>query len=110
MNVCVCVFVSACVCESGSVADCQVLMCKCCACAAGTHTLAAFQDEAAELSSQIQILTVGHSAGHDSNTEVQSKAVSHAQSKQDLRVTMLKKGTQVTTCLHAEEPVEGSRS
>ncbi|XP_027033938.1 tubby protein isoform X1 [Tachysurus fulvidraco] len=56
----------------------------------GTHGPAAFQDEAQDLSSQIQILTVGHSSGHDSETEVQSKAVS--QSKQDLRVTMLKKG------------------
>ncbi|XP_060796374.1 tubby protein isoform X2 [Neoarius graeffei] len=58
----------------------------------GTHGPAAFQDEAQDLSGQIQILTVGPSAGQDSDAEVQSKTVSRAQSKQDLRVTMLKKG------------------
>ncbi|TUL27017.1 Tubby protein [Bagarius yarrelli] len=58
----------------------------------GPHGPAAFQDEAQDMSSPIQILTVGHSAGHDSDSEAQSKVVSQSQSKQDLRVTMLKKG------------------
>lgn len=82
-----------CVCGSDSEADHQAVVCLCCGRTAGTHGPAAFQDEAQDLSGQIQILTVGHSAGHDSDTEVQSKAVSQAQGKQDLRVTMLKKGT-----------------
>ncbi|XP_058257366.1 tubby protein isoform X3 [Hemibagrus wyckioides] len=69
----------------------------------GTHGPAAFQDEAQDLSGQIQILTVGHSAGHDSDTEVQSKAVSQAQSKQDLRVTMLKKGISSSMNFDEEE-------
>ncbi|XP_034164326.1 tubby protein isoform X3 [Pangasianodon hypophthalmus] len=69
----------------------------------GTHGPAAFQDEAQDLSSQIQILTVGHSAGHDSDTEVQSKAASQTQSKQDLRVTMLKKGISSSMNFDEEE-------
>ncbi|XP_046713997.1 tubby protein isoform X6 [Silurus meridionalis] len=69
----------------------------------GTHGSATFQDEAQDLSSQIQILTVGHSAGHDSDTELQSKGVSHAHSKQDLRVTMLKKGISSSMNFDEEE-------
>lgn len=112
---CVCICVSMCVfymraqSGSGAEADHQVVMCLCCGCTAGTHGPAAFQDEAQDLSSQIQILTVGHSAGQDSDTEVQSKTVSQAQSKQDLRVTMLKKGTRLNTCLHTEKPVTVKR-
>lgn len=84
----------------------QTLVCSCCGHPAGTHGPAAFQDEAQDLSGQIQILTVGPSAGQDSDAEVQSKTVSRAQSKQDLRVTMLKKGTRLTMYVHPEKPVE----
>ncbi|XP_017334389.1 tubby protein isoform X1 [Ictalurus punctatus] len=69
----------------------------------GTHGPAVFQDEAQDLSSPIQILTVGHSAGQDSDAEVQSKTVSQAQSKQDLRVTMLKKGISSSMNFDEEE-------
>lgn len=111
MRACVCAFVSACVCvlhenPSGLEADHQVVMRPCYGRTAGTHGPAVFQDEAQDLSSPIQILTVGHSAGQDSDAEVQSKTVSQAQSKQDLRVTMLKKGTRLTACSHSEKPVE----
>ncbi|XP_016323872.1 tubby protein homolog [Sinocyclocheilus anshuiensis] len=55
---------------------------------------AAFQDEGQELGNQIQILTVGHSPAQESEAENQGEAVGNTQSqgKQDLRVTMLKKG------------------
>ena len=56
-------------------------------CSAANDGLAFQQDD-----SQIQILTVGHSATEEGEAEpVMSCA--HSQSKQDLRVTMLKKGT-----------------
>lgn len=41
---------------------------------------------------QIQILTVGHSATEEGEAEP-VMSCTHSQSKQDLRVTMLKKGT-----------------
>ncbi|KAF5891668.1 tubby protein isoform X1, partial [Clarias magur] len=69
----------------------------------GSQGSAAFQDDAQDLGGQIQILTVGHSSGPDSDTEVQSKAVSQAQSKQDLRVTMLKKGISSSMNFDEEE-------
>ena len=58
---------------------------------AGIDGPAAFQDESQDLGSQIQILTVGHL----SSDEAESDSVSSTQAygKQDLRVTMLKKGT-----------------
>uniref|UniRef100_A0A671SNU1 Tubby-like protein n=1 Tax=Sinocyclocheilus anshuiensis TaxID=1608454 RepID=A0A671SNU1_9TELE len=61
----------------------------------GTDGPAAFQDEGQELGNQIQILTVGHSPAQESEAEGQGEAVGSTQSqgKQDLRVTMLKKGT-----------------
>lgn len=49
--------------------------------------LASQQDD-----SQIQILTVGHSAAEEGEAE-HVMSCTQSQSKQDLRVTMLKKGT-----------------
>lgn len=43
--------------------------------------------------SQVQILTVGHSSGADDGEVEPAISCTHSQSKQDLRVTMLKKGT-----------------
>ena len=40
---------------------------------------------------QVQILTVGHSSNEDGDGEC-AMSCTHSQSKQDLRVTMLKKG------------------
>lgn len=42
--------------------------------------------------SQIQILTVGHNSTEEGDPEP-VMSCTHSQSKQDLRVTMLKKGT-----------------
>uniref|UniRef100_A0A673N9U7 Tubby-like protein n=1 Tax=Sinocyclocheilus rhinocerous TaxID=307959 RepID=A0A673N9U7_9TELE len=74
---------------------------------------AAFQDEGQELGNQIQILTVGHSPAQESEAEGQGEAVGNTQSqgKQDLRVTMLKKGTPATvlrvTQTRAERETDG---
>uniref|UniRef100_A0A671NDS1 Tubby-like protein n=1 Tax=Sinocyclocheilus anshuiensis TaxID=1608454 RepID=A0A671NDS1_9TELE len=67
----------------------------CCGGTTGIDGPAAFQDEGQELGNQIQILTVGHSPAQESEAENQGEAVGNTQSqgKQDLRVTMLKKGT-----------------
>lgn len=67
----------------------------CCGGPKGIDGPAAFQDEGQELGNQIQILTVGHSPAQESEAEGQGEAVGNTQSqgKQDLRVTMLKKGT-----------------
>uniref|UniRef100_A0A673FRR3 Tubby-like protein n=1 Tax=Sinocyclocheilus rhinocerous TaxID=307959 RepID=A0A673FRR3_9TELE len=67
----------------------------CCGGTTGIDGPAAFQDEGQELGNQIQILTVGHSPAQESEAEGQGEAVGSTQSqgKQDLRVTMLKKGT-----------------
>lgn len=53
---------------------------------AAINSPAAQQDD-----SQIQILTVGHSAAEEGETEA-VMSCAQSQSKQDLRVTMLKKG------------------
>lgn len=70
-------------------------MLLCCGGNTGIDGPAAFQDEGQELGNQIQILTVGHSPAQESEAEGQGEAVGSTQSqgKQDLRVTMLKKGT-----------------
>ncbi len=67
----------------------------CCGGTIGIDGPAAFQEEGQELGNQIQILTVGHSPAQESEAEGQGEAVGSTQSqgKQDLRVTMLKKGT-----------------
>jgi len=67
----------------------------CCGGPKGIDGPAGFQDEGQELGNQIQILTVGHSPAQESEAEGQGEAVGSTQSqgKQDLRVTMLKKGT-----------------
>ncbi|XP_052458047.1 tubby protein homolog isoform X1 [Carassius gibelio] len=66
---------------------------------------AAFQDEGQELGNQIQILTVGHSPALESEAEGQGEAVGNTQSqgKQDLRVTMLKKGISSSMNFDEEE-------
>ncbi|XP_026863247.1 tubby protein homolog isoform X4 [Electrophorus electricus] len=68
---------------------------------------AAFPDESQDLSSQIQILTVGHSPVPEGEGESQSpsEAVSSSQTqgKQDLRVTMLKKGISSSMNFDEEE-------
>lgn len=46
--------------------------------------------------SQVQILTVGHSSSADDGEVEPAMSCTHSQSKQDLRVTMLKKGTVAT--------------
>ena len=77
-------------------------MACCCGGTAGIDGPAAFQDEGQDLGSQIQILTVGHSPAQESEAEGQGQgqgeavSSSQAQGKQDLRVTMLKKGTRET--------------
>ncbi|XP_017556137.1 tubby protein homolog isoform X3 [Pygocentrus nattereri] len=75
---------------------------------------AAFQDESQDLGSQIQILTVGHSPAQEGEAEGQGQgqgqveAVSsmQAQGKQDLRVTMLKKGISSSMNFDEEEDDE----
>lgn len=77
-------------------------MLVCCGGTAGIDGPAAFQDEGQDLGSQIQILTVGHSPAQEGEAEGrgqgQGEAISSSQvqGKQDLRVTMLKKGTSVS--------------
>ncbi|KAJ8406436.1 hypothetical protein AAFF_G00300100 [Aldrovandia affinis] len=53
---------------------------------------AGFQDEARDLGGQIQILTVGRLAADESEGEAEAVSSGQQQGKQDLRVTMLKKG------------------
>ncbi|TRY96672.1 hypothetical protein DNTS_025380, partial [Danionella cerebrum] len=55
---------------------------------------AAFQEGGQELGNQIQILTAAHSPAQESQAEGKGEAVgcTQSQGKQDLRVTMLKKG------------------
>ncbi|KAI4884371.1 hypothetical protein NFI96_012418 [Prochilodus magdalenae] len=73
---------------------------------------AAFQDEGQDLGSQIQILTVGHSPAQESEAEGQGQgqgeavSSSQAQGKQDLRVTMLKKGISSSMNFDEEEDDE----
>ncbi|XP_056608027.1 tubby protein homolog isoform X1 [Triplophysa dalaica] len=66
---------------------------------------AAFQDEGQELGNQIQILTEGHSPAQESEAEGHGEAVGSTQSqgKQDLRVTMLKKGISSSMNFDEEE-------
>ncbi|KAI1889826.1 hypothetical protein AGOR_G00166920 [Albula goreensis] len=64
---------------------------------------AGFQDEAQELGSQIQILTVGRLAAVDGEGEVDVVSSSQQQGKQDLRVTMLKKGISSSMNFDEEE-------
>lgn len=88
-------------------------MLLCCGGTTGIDGPAAFQDEGQELGNQIQILTVGHSPAQESEAEGQGEAVGSTQSqgKQDLRVTMLKKGTPATvlsvTPTRAERETDG---
>ncbi|XP_036442059.1 tubby protein homolog [Colossoma macropomum] len=73
---------------------------------------AAFQDESQDLGSQIQILTVGHSPAQEGEAEGQGQgqgeavSSSQAQGKQDLRVTMLKKGISSSMNFDEEEDDE----
>ncbi|XP_036400450.1 tubby protein-like isoform X1 [Megalops cyprinoides] len=62
---------------------------------------AAFQDEARDLNSQIQILTVGQSSADEG--EGDAVGGGQQQSKQDLRVTMLKKGISSSMNFDEEE-------
>ncbi|XP_076880089.1 tubby protein homolog isoform X2 [Brachyhypopomus gauderio] len=66
---------------------------------------AAFQDEGQNLGSQIHILTVGHSPVQEGPGQGVGEAVSssQAQGKQDLRVTMLKKGISSSMNFDEEE-------
>ncbi|XP_030622265.1 tubby protein homolog [Chanos chanos] len=65
---------------------------------------AAYQDDGQELGSQIQILTVGHSSLEEGGSEAMSST--QAQGKQDLRVTMLKKGISSSMNFDEEEDDE----
>ncbi|XP_069079785.1 tubby protein homolog isoform X1 [Pleurodeles waltl] len=69
---------------------------------------AAFQDEVQEVGSQIQILTIGQS-GHDED-DADSVASGQQQSKQDLRVTMQKKGISSSMNFDEEEDEEDEDS
>ncbi|XP_041916711.1 tubby protein homolog isoform X3 [Alosa alosa] len=62
---------------------------------------AAFQDEAQNLDSQIQILTVGHLSSDEAESDSVCSTQTH--SKQDLRVTMLKKGISSSMNFDEEE-------
>lgn len=81
----------------------------CCGGTTGIDGPAAFQDEGQELGNQIQILTVGHSPAQESEAEGQGEAVgsTHSQGKQDLRVTMLKKGTPAIVLQWRERETDG---
>lgn len=54
--------------------------------------------------SQVQILTVGHSSSADDGEVEPAISCTHSQSKQDLRVTMLKKGTVATRSRQRHPP------
>ncbi|KAM4721433.1 tubby protein homolog isoform 2-T2 [Rhinophrynus dorsalis] len=69
---------------------------------------AAFQDEAPDTGSQIQILTVGQSSHEEDDGE--SVASGQQQSKQDLRVTMQKKGISSSMNFDEEEDEEDEDS
>lgn len=69
---------------------------------------AAFQDEVQEIGSQIQILTIGQS-GHDED-DADTVASGQQQSKQDLRVTMQKKGISSSMNFDEEEDEEDEDS
>lgn len=59
-------------------------------CLIGIDGPAAFQDDVQEVGSQVQILTVGEACQDEDEGE--TLASNQQQSKQDLRVTMQKKG------------------
>lgn len=69
--------------------------CCCCGCcgSAAIDGLTSQQDD-----SQIQILTVGHSTTEEGEADSVVSCI-QSQSKQDLRVTMLKKGTLIASTL-----------
>ncbi|XP_036390394.1 tubby protein-like isoform X1 [Megalops cyprinoides] len=69
---------------------------------------AAFQDEVQDLGSQIQILTVGQSAVDEGEGEAVGSG--QQQGKQDLRVTMLKKGISSSMNFDEEEDDEDEDS
>ncbi|KAM3918468.1 tubby protein homolog isoform 3-T3 [Leptodactylus fuscus] len=69
---------------------------------------AAFQDDAADTGSHVQILTVGQS-NHDED-EGETAATGQQQSKQDLRVTMQKKGISSSMNFDEEEDEEDEDS
>ncbi|XP_048341241.1 tubby protein homolog isoform X2 [Sphaerodactylus townsendi] len=69
---------------------------------------AAFQDDVQEVGSQIQILTVGEACQDEDDSE--TLATNHQQSKQDLRVTMQKKGISSSMNFDEEEDEEDEDS
>ncbi|XP_069479833.1 tubby protein homolog isoform X3 [Ambystoma mexicanum] len=69
---------------------------------------AAFQDEVQEVGSQIQILTVGQSSHEEDDGD--TVASGQQQSKQDLRVTMQKKGISSSMNFDEEEDEEDEDS
>uniref|UniRef100_A0A8D0HCX5 TUB bipartite transcription factor n=1 Tax=Sphenodon punctatus TaxID=8508 RepID=A0A8D0HCX5_SPHPU len=69
---------------------------------------AAFQDDVQEVGSQVQILTVGQSS-HDED-DAETMASGQQQSKQDLRVTMQKKGISSSMNFDEEEEEEDEDS
>ncbi|KAM4017939.1 tubby protein homolog isoform 3-T3 [Anomaloglossus baeobatrachus] len=69
---------------------------------------AAFQDEATDTGSQVQILTVGQS--NPDEDEAETLSAGHQQSKQDLRVTMQKKGISSSMNFDEEEDEEDEDS
>ncbi|XP_043561762.1 tubby protein homolog isoform X3 [Chiloscyllium punctatum] len=70
---------------------------------------AAFQDEAQEVGSQIQILTVGQSS-NDDEADTDTAASAQQTTKQDLRVTMQKKGISSSMNFDEEEDEEDEDS
>ncbi|XP_075694313.1 tubby protein homolog isoform X3 [Rhinoderma darwinii] len=70
---------------------------------------AAFQDEAPDTGSHVQILTVGQS-NHDDDEGETAAATGQQQSKQDLRVTMQKKGISSSMNFDEEEDEEDEDS
>ncbi|XP_067849690.1 tubby protein homolog [Heptranchias perlo] len=69
---------------------------------------AAFQDDVQEVGSQIQILTVGQSSNDDDNADTAASA--QQATKQDLRVTMQKKGISSSMNFDEEEDEEDEDS
>ena len=57
---------------------------------------AGLQEEVRDLGSEIQILKVGRLAAGDGECEAEAVSCAQPQGKQDLRVTMLKKGIMAT--------------
>ncbi|XP_067902420.1 tubby protein isoform X2 [Heterodontus francisci] len=70
---------------------------------------AAFQDDVQDVGSQIQILTVGQSS-NDDNIDADTAASAQQATKQDLRVTMQKKGISSSMNFDEEEDEDSSSS